>query len=156
MRKIFGLAVAAALPVACGIHPTAPDAPAFVPQAAEATFTASGRGRPIQQSCNTEPDWSQVHGVVLNAIAVRKTGVMIRAELVVISGGDPAPCFSPTFSLRSRLASASSASLVSGLDPQEVTLVAPPGRYEVVASAKTHDHRDLWGSIVVDVASPRR
>jgi hypothetical protein len=152
MKKLIGLAVLAAVPVACGTVPTAPDMDAAVRPSSEAAFAASGRGRTIEPSCQVDPDWSAIQGVVLNVTRQSKDSVTVRAELMVVSDVGPTPCFNPVFTVKP---SGRGITLASGKDPREVTLTAPGGFYLITATSQ--DQRaGMSGSITVDLPQRAR
>jgi len=156
MKKILGLAVLAAMPMACGTVPTAPEVmlDAAAPSA-DASFAASGRGRAVPPGCTTEPDWASIAGITLNAVRNDKTSVTVRAELLVIGDMGPTPCFTPTFSVNS-FGRTGGGILTTGWDRQEATLSGPGGIYTVTAFAKTDQRAGLTASLQVELPTGRR
>ena len=154
MKKIFGLAVLATMPMACGTVPTAPEAMLGAVPSVEAPLAASGRGRAVPPGCTTEPDWASVVGITLDVVRVDKTSVTVRAELLVIGDMGPTPCFNPIFSVNSigrrrrhpheRLGS-------PGSDAQRTR-----GTYTVTAFAKTDQRKGLTASLQVELPTGRR
>jgi hypothetical protein len=152
MKKLLGLTVLACMPVACGTVPTAPEMAPASQTTGLSSFTASGRGRvTIEPSCPTDPDWASIRGVTLAIARVGKTSVTLRAELLVIGDSGPAPCFNPIFEVTP---SRRGISLAPELDPQEVTLSGPEGRYVVTAAAA--DQKGFAASLVVALPSEGR
>jgi hypothetical protein len=154
MKKIFGLAVLATMPVACGTVPTAPEAMLGAVPSVEAPLAASGRGRAIPVGCSTEPNWSSVVGITLDVVRVDKTSVTVRAELLVIADMSPTPCFNPTFSVNS--VGRIGGTLTSGWDRQEATLSGPGGKYTVTAFTKTDQKAGLSASLQVELPQTGR
>ncbi|MET0556019.1 MAG: hypothetical protein ABW221_23470 [Vicinamibacteria bacterium] len=149
MKKVLGLAVLAAMPVACGTVPTAPETSFDAVPSAESAFTASGRGRAVPSACPTEQDWSSVVGITLDVVRVGKTSVTMRAELLLLSDMSPTPCFTPVFTVAS--VGRTGATLTSGRDRQEATLTGPAGKYTVTVFTETSQRTGLTARLQVEL-----
>jgi hypothetical protein len=152
MKKLIGLVVLAAVPVACGTVPTAPEMGAVVPPSSEGTLSASGRGRTIAPGCPAGADWSAVAAIVLNVTKTGTDSVTVRADLLVIADVGPTPCFTPVFSVTP---SGRGITLARGKDPQEVTLTAPGGSYQITA-ASSDQRNALTGTLRVAIPQKDR
>ena len=154
MKRILGLAVLAAMPVACGTNPLAPELQVGAAPSADSALAASGRARAIPAGCTTEPDWASVSGLTLDVVRVGKTSVTVRAELVVIADMNPTPCFNPSFSVNS--IGRVGGTLTNGWDRQETTLSGPAGMYTVTAFVKTNQRAGLTASVQVELPQTGR
>lgn len=125
MRRLFGVVMLAAVPVACGTVPNLPTASSPEEAVAPGTFAASGRVVPL---CSEKADWSTVKGAVVDVVRRDRTSVTVRADLVLMGGQGPTPCYTAVFSVKP---SARSIVLQPGRDPREARLTAPAGVYEI-------------------------
>jgi hypothetical protein len=155
MKKIFGLAVLATMPVACGTNPVAPELTLGAAPSADSALAAAGRGRAVPVGCTTEPNWASVAGMTLDVVRVGKTTVTVRAELLLIGDRGPSPCFNPTFTVNS-IGRSGGGVLSIGWDRQEATLSGPGGTYTITASSETAEREALTARLQVELPTGRR
>lgn len=132
MKKLFGVMILSALPVACGSTiPSTPDA--SVPAGDDATVSAlrSGRRAP-EPSCVLTDAEPEISAIVLNVVSSGPGYATVRAKGLV-AGSDPVGyCFQPTWSV---VGGGKDTQLVIGRAADEVTLYASSGRYTLYASS---------------------
>jgi hypothetical protein len=145
MRRVFGVAVLAAVPIACGTVPTLPTASSPDEVATAETFAASGRIAPI---CSEKADWSSVKGVVVRVARRDRGSVTVRTDLLIIGSNGPTPCYTPVFSVKP---SGRGILLQPGANPREATLRAPTGSYEITAIAEGPVKPAHTGSLMLEL-----
>jgi hypothetical protein len=143
MKKLFGVMMLAALPVACGTDLTSPTAPSQGAPAAEEAFAASGR---IAATCSDRADWSSVRGVVVNVMRSGKDSATLRADLLILGDTRPLPCYTPVFSVKP---SGRGIQLQPERDRREVTLRGPEGLYSVAALVEGPQKPGYTASVMV-------
>jgi hypothetical protein len=145
MRRLFGVVLLAAVPIACGTVPTAPtDASTDASVSAE-TFAASAR---IAPTCSEKADWSSVRGVAVSVVGRGRGTVTVRADLILLSEITPTPCYTTVFSVKP---SGRGIVLQSSADARMVTLRAPDGTYSISALVEGPAKPAYSGSVLVQL-----
>jgi hypothetical protein len=129
MRRLFGVVVFAAVPIACGTVPSAPTVSFPDEAATKQTFAASARVAP---PCSDGVAWSSVKGVVLDVAARGRGWVTVRAELVIRDGSRLPSCYTTVFSVEP---SVRGLVLEPASKSHEATLSAPDGVYVISVTA---------------------
>ena len=146
MRRLLGVVMLAAVPIACGTTvPTVPTA--SVPEEASVAqdFAASARVAP----CSERVDWSVVKGVVIAESGRGRGSVTVRADLVVLGGATaPLPCHTKVFSVKP---SGRGIQLQTGSDSREVTLRAPDGVYDISVYVEGRTKPSYVASVTVEL-----
>jgi hypothetical protein len=126
MRRLFGVVMLAAVPIACGTAvPTLPTASLPEEASSAQDFAASARVAPL---CSEKVDWSVVTGVVISEARRGRGSVTVRADLLIRGGvGVPLPCHTKTFSVTP----SGRGIVLQRENDREATLRAPAGAYEV-------------------------
>ena len=146
MRRLFGVVMLAAVPIACGTVPTVPTVSLPEEAAAEQTFAASARVAP---TCSAKVDWSSVKGVVLAEARRDRASVTVRADLVMPGGSaSPLPCHTKVYSVKP---SGRGILLEPGIGSREATLRAPGGVYEISVVAEGAARPSYTASVVVEI-----
>jgi hypothetical protein len=144
MRKLIGVLALATVPIACGTVPTTPDLALPEATAEAAGFAASARVEP----CSERADWSNVQGIVVQAVRSGKGSVTVRADLVLRSDVRLVPCYTPVFSVKP---GGRGIELAGEPDRREATLRAPGGTYWVEAFVDGTKERAFVGGVLVEI-----
>ena len=148
MKKLFGVAILAALPIACGTEPSAPTASFPEAAATPESFAASAKVAPMP-TCSVRVDWSSVKGVVIGVARRSPGSATVRADLVILGGqAAPLPCHTKTFSVKP---SGRGVTLEPGTDSREATLRAPDGVYEISVLAEGSGKPSYTASVMVEM-----
>jgi hypothetical protein len=145
MRRLFGVVMLAAVPMACGTVPSAPTASLPDGAAAGGAFTASAR---IAPTCSEKADWASVRGAVVGVSARGRGSVTVRSDLVLFGGSGLPPCYTAVFSVKP---SGRGILLQPGSNPREAMLRAPDGIYEIAVRVEGSAKPAYTASVMVEL-----
>ena len=147
MRRLFGVVMLAAVPIACGTSvPTLPTASLPEEASVAQDFAASARFAP---ACSDRVDWSVVKGVAIGEARRGAGSVTVRADLVILGTPTaPLPCHTKVFSVKP---SGRGILLQPGFDSREATLRGPDGFYEVSVYVEGLTKPAYTASVMVEI-----
>lgn len=145
MKKLFALVVLSGLPVACGTSlPSTPgDVAATGGDESVVSLARKGRVRPCTGDEN-------LIGIQIGVIDSSASGTTVRAYGVFAPEADDAIAFSPSWSAIN-VRDGQFASILVSKDPQEATLAAKPGQYQIVSSYTKCNGKTVESSIVIEL-----